>query len=53
MAEDSELLKVIAEKIVAAEDISKIELGGNIGILRWTGWKESLDRIEKHAQLRR
>ena len=49
--EDSELLKVIAEKIITAEDISKIDLGTNIGILRWTGWKESMNSIEKHAQL--
>lgn len=49
--EGSELLKVIAEKIITAEDVSKIDLGVNIGILRWTGWKESQNAIEKHAQL--
>jgi hypothetical protein len=51
MPEDSELLKLITEKIITAEDISKIDLGVNIGILRWTGWKESQNAIEKHAQL--
>jgi hypothetical protein len=49
--EDSELLKVIAEKIITAEDVSKIDLGINIGTLRWTGWKESQNTLETHAQL--
>ena len=48
---DRELLKVIAEKIITAEDISKIDLGVNIGTLRWTGWKGVPWSIEKHAQL--
>lgn len=45
------LLDLIAEKVITANDLSKIELGKEIGVLRWTGWKESYSILEKHAQL--
>jgi hypothetical protein len=49
--EDSELLKVIAEKIITAEDIGKIDLGINIGTMRWTGWRDTYWTDVKHGQL--
>lgn len=45
------LLDLIAEKVITANDLSRIELGKEIGVLRWTGWKESYAILEKHAQL--
>ena len=51
MEPDSELLKVIAEKIITAEDVSKIDLGVNIGTLRWTGWRDAYWTDMKHGQL--
>ena len=49
--EDKALLDIIAAKIITAEDISKIDLGTNIGILRWTGWRDAYWTDVKHGQL--
>jgi hypothetical protein len=45
------LLHKIAVRVITASDLSRIELGEEIGVLRWTGWKESYAILEKHAQL--
>ena len=47
---DRKMLVLMSEKIVKAEDLQKIELGRELGTLRWTGWKSYYALLEKHAQ---
>ena len=47
----TKLIEVIAAKVITEESMSDLALPEPFGILRWSGWKDSWDSIEKHGHL--
>lgn len=47
----SKLIEVIAGKVLEQGNMTDLRLPEGIGILRWTGWKESWAEMYPHAQI--
>lgn len=45
------LIEIIAAKVITAESIDRVPLPASLGEIRWTGWKQTKDSIDPHAQL--
>lgn len=47
----TKLIEVIAAKVITQESMDDLALPEPFGVLRWTGWREMPNSIDKHGQI--